>query len=786
MLTNYLKTAFRNFTRHKSSFLINVSGLSIGLTCSILILLWVLDELSVNRYHDDIDRIYQVMEHQVYANGQVFTFTATPGPLAPALVEEVPEFEYAATYTWNINYLFTHNANSLKGSGIYARPDIVNILTFDIVSGNPAEWLTEPNTIVVSDEFAGKIFSDEIPLNQTMVVEGDRLYKVVGVYRTFPENSTLQFDFILPFHDFETRNEWVNSWGNNGPRTLAKLRAGVDPELVSDKIKNFIKERNEGSVVDLFLYPFADLYLHGRFEHGQVVGGRIEYVRLFSIIAVFVLLIACVNFMNLSTARSITRAREVGIRKSIGAGRGSLIGQYIGESIVVSFFSLIVALILVELFLPAFNNLTDKQVTLDLTTLNIYLMLAGITLITGLVAGSYPAFFLSAFDPVKTLKGKVISSKGEVLIRKGLVVFQFSLSIVLIVSTILIYMQIQYVQTKNLGYEKENLLYFPIEGELRANWEPFRSEVLAIPGNTNISRSTHHFLGRSNNTSGVGWPGKDPDEHVLFESIWVDYDLIETFGFEMANGRAFSREYGADSAKVILNETAIDIMEIEDPVNSSITLWGQDAEIIGVLKDFHYEHLRNGVAPLFMLLNPSIPTMQAGYIRVQTDDIRNTLERIQQAHENFNPAYPFDYRFVNERYAALYRSEMRIGKLSQYFAIFAVIISALGLFGLSSFTAEQRRKEMSIRKVLGASFAGIAGLHSKEFIKLVFIAVVIAAPVAYYFMNTWLQDFEYRISISWWVFAASGLLALVIALTTVSYQAIRTAVANPVESLRYE
>jgi putative ABC transport system permease protein len=786
MLTNYIKTAYRHFTRHKSSFLINISGLSIGLACSILILLWVLDEIEVNRFHDDIDRIYQVMEHQMYADGNIFTTSATPGLLAPALVEEVPEIEYAATYSWNIQYLFTNGDNSLKESGIYARPDILNILTFEVLAGNREHWLTEPNTVVISDELSKKLFGIEDALDQSVLIDGTRLYKIIGVYKPFQNNSTLRFDFILPFREFESQNTWVNSWANNGPRTLAKLRTDADPAQVNEKIINFVKERNEGSVVDLFLYPYADVYLYGRFENGRVVGGRIEYVRLFSVIAVFVLLIACVNFMNLSTARSTLRAREVGIRKSIGAGKGSLIGRYIGESLVISFCALIVSLILVEICLPTFNNLTEKQITLIMLNPGMILTLAGIGLITGLVAGSYPAFYLSAFEPVKTLKGVIRSSNRERLVRKGLVVFQFSLSMVLIVSTLLIYYQVQYLQTKNLGYKKENLIYFPIQGALHGHWDSFRREVSAIPGVTDISRANHHFLGRSSNTSGVRWPGKDPDVHVLFESMRVDYDLIETIGFEVQQGRAFSREFGADSARVVVNETAVKIMGIEDPVGQLITIWGQEVEIAGVVKDFNYDHLRSSIEPLFMILDIHNNWMHSGYIRLQTHDIKSTLEQIQAVHESVNPAYPLDYSFVDERYAALYRSETRIGSLSKYFATFAVFISALGLFGLSSFTAEQRKKEMSIRKVLGATATGLVALHSKEFIKLVLIAVVISAPVAYYIMNEWLQDFAYRIDIRWWIFAASGGLALLIALITVSFQAIRAARANPVEALRYE
>ncbi len=786
MFTNYIKTAIRNFARHKSSFFINVSGLSIGLACSVLILLWVLDEVNINRFHDDLDRIYQVMEHQVYANGNIFTTQATPGLLAPALVEEIPEIEYAATLSWSIQYLFSEDDHSIKTGGIYARPDIFRILTFDILAGNPEHWLKETNSVVISDELAEKLFGDRPALDRTVTVDGSTQYRIAGVFKKFPATSTLQFDFILPFKVFENNNAWTTSWASNGPRTLAKLRKGADPAAVDDKIKDFIKERNEGSVVDLFLYPYADLYLYGRFEEGRAAGGRIEYVRLFSIVALFILLIACVNFMNLSTAQSAMRAREVGIRKSIGAGRGSLIGRYLGEAILISFCALILGLILVELLLPAFNSLTGKEITLRILNPAMILILAGIGLITGVVAGSYPAFYLSAFDPVRTLKGEIRSSTREVFTRKGLVVFQFTLSIVLIVSTILIHRQVQFLQTKHIGYKKENLIYFPIEGALHANWESFRREVSALPEISGISRANHHFLGRSSNTSSISWPGKNPDSPVLFESMMVDFDLIETLGFEIHGGRSFSREFGADSARIIINETAARIMEMDDPVGRSVTIWRNELEIAGVLKDFNYDHLRSRVEPLFMMLDRQNNWMHAGYIRVQTDDIKSTLQRIQLIHESVNPAYPFDYSFVDDRYANLYRSEMRIGKLSNYFAVFAIFISSLGLFGLSAFTAERRKKEMSIRKVLGATVTGLVGLHAKEFLRLILLAAVISGPVSYYIMHTWLQEFVHRIEISLWVFVAAGGLAVAIAVITVSYQAIKTALSNPVDHLKYE
>lgn len=784
MIRNYFKTALRNFRRNKSSFLINVVGLSIGMACSILILLWVVDELSYDRFHANSDRIFRVMEHQDYSD-EIFTTTSTPGILAPALKEEVPEIEYATTYTWNMNYLFTKDDKSLKENGIYARPDFFHILTIGLEAGNRNELLTNPYSVVISQDLAQKYFGSENPVGQSVTINQDEVHTVTGVFRKLPDHSSLQFDYVLPFEDWLKNNEWATEWGNNGPRTIVSLHKQADAAAVSDKIKNFIKERNEGSVVEMFLYPFADLYLYGRFVDGKVTGGRIDYVRLFSVVAVFVLIIACINFMNLSTARATRRAKEVGIRKSIGAGRGSLVGQFIGESLIITFTSLLAAGLLAELFLPVFNELAGKEIAVNYTDPIYLLIFAGIALITGLVSGSYPAFYLSSFEAVKTLKGTIRSSAGEVFARKGLVVFQFALSVILIVSTIVVYNQIQYTQTKNLGYEKENLIYFPTnEGDLNNRWDAFRQELLAHPGVKQVSRSSHIFLGRNSNTSGVEWPGKDSESLVLFEAIRADYELVETLGFRMAEGRSFSREYGTDSTKVILNEAAIEVMGMEEPVGQTISFWGDDREIIGVVEDFNYQHLRNNVEPLFMILNPQ--NTWNGFVRLQSDDMNRTIRELESIYMQFNPDYPFDYKFMDQQYAALYKSEMRVGDLAKYFSLFAILISCLGLFGLSAFTAEQRTKEIGIRKVLGASVQNLVLLLSKDFTRLVLISIVIALPVSWWLMDQWLSDYAYRIEIRWWMFALSGAVAITIAWATVSWQSIKAALMNPVASLKSE
>ncbi|MEQ8523783.1 ABC transporter permease [Gracilimonas sp.] len=783
MFKNYLKTAFRSFKRHKSSFLINVIGLSIGMACSILILLWVLDELNYDHFHAEADQMYQVMEHQSYS-GDIMTTHSTPGILAPALKEEVPEFQYVATYTWNIEYLFTKEEKSLKENGLYARPDFFHILDINLLHGNRDELINSPKSIAISKELAVKYFGTENAVGESITINGTELHTVTGVFKKLPENSSFQFDYVLPFEDWLANNDWATRWGNNGPRTIAKLYPGVDAVALNTKIKDFIKQKDEDdSNVDLFVYPFSDLYLYGQFENSVQTGGRIDYVRLFTIVAIFILLIACINFMNLSTAKATKRAKEVGIRKSIGASQGSLIGQFIGESMIITFFSLLVSVFLVELSLPVFNDLTDKAINVSYTDPILLLMFLGTALITGFIAGSYPAFYLSSFEAVKTLKGNLKISGSEAFARKGLVVFQFTLSVILIISTIVVYQQIQYTQTKNLGYKKENLVTFPVEGTVYDNWDTFKEQVRAIPGVINASRSSSSFMGRNSNTSGLEWPGKLPDTNILFENVSVDYGLIETMGFELLAGRTHSEEFGADTARIVINETAANVMGLENPVGQTIQLWEEDTEIIGLVKDFNFQNLRYEVEPLFFRLTDF---GWAAYVRIESDNIQETLSQIEAKYKEFNSTYPFAYEFMDEQYAALYRSEQRIGDLAKYFSIFAIIISCLGLFGLSAFTAEQRAKEIGVRKVLGASVQNLVLHLTKDFTKLVLVAIAIAIPVSWWMMDKWLSDFAYNSGLNWWVFAASGFLAVLIAWLTVSWQSVKAALVNPVQSLKSE
>jgi predicted permease len=784
MLTNYIKTAFRNFRRNKGSFFINVVGLAIGMACSILILLWVMDELSVNRFHTNIDRIYSVMEHQYYSDG-VNSISNTPGILAPALKEEIPEVEHAITTTWNQDHLFTVGEKSFKENGIYAREEFFQIFSFNLLNGVSSQVLEKPQSVVINESLAKKYFSTaDDAMGEAIVINQDESYTVTGVFEDTPDNSTLQFDYVFPFKDWLVRNEWATEWGNNGPYTYVTLHNGASEEAVESKILDFIKERHEETDTQLFLHPFADVYLYSRFENKEVIGGRIDYVRLFSVVAFFILLIACINFMNLSTARSTKRAKEVGIRKSIGASRGSLIGQYLGESILISFCALFLAVLLVEGFLPVFNDLTEKSIAIDYGNLEMTSAFLGISLLTGLIAGSYPALYLSSFEAVKTLKGTIKSSFGEAFVRKGLVVFQFSLSIILIISTILIYNQIQYVQNKNLGYKIENLIRLPIEGNLDEQWDVFRQQLEQNPDVISVSRASTSFLGRNSNTGDVHWSGKDPEEHLLFEMVRVDYDLMETMNMKLAAGRNFSREFGADTSRIVVNERALEVMGMENGIGQILDIWDDKWEIIGVVEDFHFQQLHYNIEPLIFMLEPEFTWVS--FIRVRSDNMTKTLADIESVYKKINPEYPFDYEFMDQQYASMYRSETRIGELAKYAAVLAIIICCLGLFGLSAFTAEQRTKEIGIRKVLGASVQNLVLMLSKDFTKPVLIAIGISVPVSWYLMSNWLSDYAYRIDIGWSVFVLGSGVALLVAWLTVSWQSVKAATMNPTKSLKTE
>jgi len=783
MLHHYLLLIYRNVLRAKSYFLINLSGLTSGLACALLIFLWVQDEYRMNSFHTLDDRLYQVMEHQQYAD-EIMTTSSTPGLLAETLKEEMPEIEFAATTTWIDDYTLSVKDQNVKGKGYHVGADYFQIFSFKLLEGEASTVLSDKYGMVISKELARKLFGDPSQaMGKTVELQHEKAFNVTGIFEGTPPNSSFQFDFVMSFEEYKSENKWVTEWGNNGPSTYVVLKKGSSATALSQKIKEYIKGKNDDTNVTLFLQKFSDRYLHGRYENGVLVGGRIEYVELFSIIAIFILFIACINFMNLSTARASRKAKEVGIKKSIGAGRASLIKQYMAESLITSFVSLLLAWALFWIFLPTFNFITDKKITVDDPMLLVWSL--AIASLAGVIAGSYPALYLSGFKPAAVLKGEVKGSLGELWARKGLVVFQFFLSVILIVAVLVIYKQIEFVQTKNLGYEKEHLIRLPIEGRVQSNLATFIGEVKKIPGVVTASSIGHNLLGRNNNTSGLTWEGKNPDDLILFENVRVNYGFLETLGLTLADGRSFEEGNSADTLKIIFNETAIKVMNLQDPIGKVIRLWDEyDLEIIGVVRDFHFQSLHEAVNPLFFILSPR--NTWTLMIRMEAEREQETLAALEQLYKSYNPGFTFDFKFQDEEYARQYAAEQRVATLSAYFAGLAILISCLGLFGLAAFTSERRLKEIGIRKALGSTSSGIVLLLSADFTRMVLLSIAIGLPASYWLLSKWLQRFAFHIDLHIGYFLVAGLVALVIAWVTVASQAVKAARENPVRCLRSE
>ncbi|MCB0601482.1 MAG: ABC transporter permease [Saprospiraceae bacterium] len=781
MIQHYLKMTLRGFRKHLTSFLINVIGLATGLGAALLIYIWIQDELHVDQFHSQ--QLYQVMEHQHYSNG-IGTTTSTPGILGEYLQKDFPEVKYGCETTWNVRSQLKYEDKLFKKEGIYAGSHFFELFSFPLLAGSPVTVLETNTSIALSESLAQSLFgSTEAAMGKAVLFDNDAQYQVSAVFQDPPARSSMKFDFVLPWKIFEDENDWVKEWGNNGPRCNVLLNDGVDVAALNVKLMDYIKEKDEGSTVDLFVVPYGQRYLHGRYEDGVQVGGRIDYVRLFGIVALFILIIACINFMNLATARASQRAHEVGVRKAIGAERRSLIIQYLSESMGISLIALILAWALAWLALPVFNSITSKSMALTFDERTIAGSLV-ILLFTGLVSGSYPALYLSSFNPVRVLKGKIKSSWGEVFARKGLVIFQFVLSIVLIIAVLIVRQQIDYVQTKNLGYNKDQLIHFEAEGEVNKKKDVFLDRVRQLPGVVAASSVGHSFLGQNNNTYGIDWPGKEEGTRILFENFTSDYGLLSTMGIQLKDGRDFSRDFGADSSKIIVNEKAVEIMHLDHPVGTVIKQWGKEKEIIGVVKDFHFQSLHEEMRPAFFWLSPD--NAWNIVIRLEPTMVKAGIQKIEGLYESFNPGFIFEYTFQDEDYADMYQAEQRVASLAKYFAGIAIVISCLGLFGLAAFTADRRTKEIGVRKILGAGSWNIIWLISRDFTRLVIVAIVIAVPVAWYLTRRWLSDYAFAVHPSIWVFLGAALAALTIAWLTVSTHAYRATQVHPADCLQDE
>ena len=795
MFRHNLLITYRSFLRNKSSFLINLTGLSTGLACALLIYLWVGDELSVDKFHEKDSQLYQVMHNRQHPN-DILTLDHTPSPLAKALVEEMPEVEYAASVNTFFDWftgpgVISYEDNHIKAKGIFASKDYFDVFSYKLIQGNKDLVLADKKGIVVSEGLAKKLFNTTeniigktLEWDHRMQLEGP--FYISGIVENPPSSSTSQFDVIFNYEMLLEGDRYADQWNGSYAETYLILKNNINIDQFNEKITDFLRSKHPtNDKSSLFIQQYSKKYLYGQYDNGVQVGGRIAYVKLFSIVALFVLVIACINFMNLSTAQASRKMKEIGVKKAVGANGKALVMQFLGESILMAFISLIAAILLVILLLPQFNEITGKYLYLNIGISDI-LIVVGIVLFTGLVSGSYPAFYLSGFNPVTVLKGaKLKASSGEQWVRKGLVILQFSISIVFIVGFLVVNKQIEFIQTKNLGYNRDHIISFAREGRYDKDPEVFLSALKNIPGVVNVSSMPGSILDGSNQQGGYSWRGQESDKDYIFKSPTIGYDVIETLGMEIVEGRSFSRDFNDDDSKIILNESAVKMMELEDPIGKIIKHGEEEQQIIGVVKDFQYGSIHHEVEPLIFRFRNA----RAGrntMVKIKAGTERVTIEQIESLYKEFHPKYPFEFTFMDDDYQALYDSENRVAVLSKYFTVIAIIISCLGLFGLATFTAERRLKEIGIRKILGSTELGIVYLLSSDFTKMVLIAIMIALPVSYLLAKNWLEGFAYRIDLAWWFFVGAGLIALLIAWFTVGLQTIKAARINPVECLKDE
>jgi predicted permease len=793
MFRNYLITAVRSLFRQKGFSLINILGLAIGLASALLILLWVQDELSFDRFHEHAERLYRVEEDQYYS-GEVYHVNVTPYPSGPVWKDQIPEIEDACRYQWPSGMLFTYKEKAFyEGGCVAVDSTFFDLFTYEFLHGNKATALTEPYSAVLTEETAEKYYGDENPIGKSLSVNNQYEFTVTAVLKSIPKNSINQFDILVPFDYLQEIGQYQAHWGSNSIRTYIKLYENAVIDSVDSKLTAVVKEHNEDTTTDFMAAPFTRIHLHQYWGYGHDPGA-IVFIYIFSAIAIFVLLIACINFMNLSTARSATRGREIGLRKVSGAGRRAVIIQFFGESVLLAFISLIFALIFVSSILEVFNKVSGKELDFNhLLAPQFLIAMILVTLVTGLISGIYPALYLSAFRPIKVLKGDLSTGMKSGWFRKVLVVVQFTLSVFLIIGTVIIYRQLNYMKSKDLGYDRENMFYFQMRGEIKDNYQTIKEEFLRDPQVLNVSAANHQPHQIGSNSGGGDWDGKDPEQSVLIGTNIVDYDYIETLKIKLKDGRSFSKEFTADmanladsSANFMINEVLEKIMDKENALGERFRFWGLKGRIIGVMEDFHYHSVRNKIEPLIFLLAP-VDWFSWITVRVAPGNLTKTMKDLEKTWNEIMPGYPFDYNFVDESLDQMYRSEERLGNLLKYFTILAIIIACLGLFGLASFTAEQRTQEIGIRKVMGARVWTVMMLLSKEFSWLVIISCLIAIPASLFVMGKmFLQNFEYRTDMVWWIFMAASLAALLIAILTVSYQAARAALTNPADALRYE
>ena len=789
MIKNYLKIAFRNIIRHKAFAAINIAGLAIGMACSIFILLWVQNELSYDRFNKNANEIYRIA-----ARAGDFKVAINPAPMVADLQAKMPVIRNTVRLATSSNVFEVGERKFEEKRVFYADSTFLQVFSYRLLKGDRASVLNRPDAVLITEDLAKKYFGHEDALGKILRKDNNKDVIVTGILANIPSNSHLQFDCILPMSSIAQTNDNIKNqvWDNfdfyayvqldktSGPSSanIAKFNKQMD-----DIYKTHVSEKT--LKVNFWLQPLTAIHLHSNYQVDLPGHGNIQYVNIFFVVALFILSVACINFMNLATARSARRAKEVGLRKVVGAGRKQLIGQFLGESMLISFVSLILATGIVWLLLPLFNDLAGKKLSIHLLDRRIITILVTIALATGLISGSYPALFLSGFQPVKVLKGNMKTMGGNLIFRNGLVVVQFVVSIMLLAGTAIVYRQLNFIKSMNLGFDKSNLLYLPMAGEMWNKQQALKAELKQNPLTSNYAITSDLPVDLASGTVNVHWEGKDPKSQVVFPTLMVDEGFFNVFQMKILSGRVFSPEFKSDSTNFIVNEKAVQVMgmKVSNAVGKSLSLWDNKGTIIGVVKNFNYKPIQQPIEPMIIALNRWGGT---AVVRTQPGKTEATIKALGKISADLNPAYPFSYGFLDQDLANQYKGEQRMGSLFNVFAVLAIFISCMGLYGLSAFMAEQRTKEIGVRKVLGASVFKVVYLLSTGFTKLILIAVVIAVPLAWFAINSWLKSFAFRVNADWMVFLIASLAALAIAWLTVSYESIKAAIANPVKSLRNE
>lgn len=790
MIRNYFKVAWRNLLKSKWYSSINIIGLATGMAVALLIGLWIWDELSFDKYHRNYERLGQLMTTQTF-NENTGTGPAVSIAMGTELrTKHTSDFKYVSLNSWNFDHILAVGDKKISSSGMWAQPEFPTMLTLKIIKGSTAAF-KDPSSMLITESVAKALFDKENPIDKTVRLDNKMDMKVVGVYQDLPHNSTFyEMKILLPWDKYLTTDKWLREastqWGNHSWQTFVQMNENVDFAKTTAKIKDIPKKHVKEGKEEVVLHPMSKWHLYSEFKNGKVVGGRIQFVWLFGIIGVFVLFLACINFMNLSTARSEKRAKEVGIRKTVGSLRRQLIGQFLSESLLISLLALVVAIGLVALLLPFFNGLSDKKMSIPWKNPTFWSMTLIFTFFTGLVSGSYPAFYLSGFEPIKVLKGTFRAGRFAALPRKVLVVIQFTVSVTLIIGTIIVYKQIQFAKNRPVGYTREGLITVMIRTpDLNGKYNALRAELLNTGVLSDMAESSSPVTNVWSNQIGFDWKGKDPTTTPLFGIVATTHDYGKTIGWTIKEGRDFSRGFPTDTGAIILNESGVKLTGLKNVVGQTIKWNDKDHQVVGVVKDMVMESPYMPVKPTVFFLDYD----WAGAITMRIKPsvgVREAISKIEPVFRQFSPTSPFEYKFTDEDYAKKFSDEERIGNLATFFAILAVFISCLGLFGLASFVAEQKTKEIGVRKVLGASVFNLWKMLSKDFFALVIISCCISVPIAWYFLSGWLENYEYRTPLSVWVFIVSAIGALTITILTVSFQAIRAALANPIRSLRTE